>query len=135
MTEEERIYEEASRALTELIMREMALETEATLAHDAGDYAGSNAADTAKEALKPSILKAEENVYRANIASNMAARANVSQLIRRDAGNCSPQEVEDFVEAATRTFDDDIWKTEQQLANNLEKQAQLSDRANSYDEG
>ena len=76
----------------------------------------------------PEILKAEERVYRTNIAANMAAKENVAQLIRRDAGKCSPQEIEDLIAGMTRTFDDDIWKTEQQLANNLEEQAQVAGR-------
>ena len=60
----------------------------------------------------------------------MAAKEDVSQLIRRDAGKCSPKEIADLIEGMTRTFDDDIWKTEQQLANNLEEQAQLSGAGN-----
>jgi hypothetical protein len=74
----------------------------------------------------PEILKAEERVYRTNIAANIAAKENVAQLIRRDAGNCSPQDIEDLIEGMTRTFNDDIWKSEQQLAKNLEEQAHVA---------
>jgi hypothetical protein len=130
MTEEERIYERASLALGELVARDVALETESIIAHDAGDYSISDAADAAKTALAPNILKAEENVYHANIASNKAAKASVSQHIRRDAGNCSPQQIEELLASMTRTFDDDIWKTEQQLANNLNEQVQFSRASN-----
>jgi hypothetical protein len=45
-----------------------------------------------------------------------------------NARKCSPQEIEDLIKGMTRTFDDDIWKTEQQLANNLEEQAQATGR-------
>lgn len=128
MLEEERIFEETSRALSELVARDLVLETEAIIAHDAGDHAKANAADAAREALAPEILKAEERVYRANIAANIAAKEKVSQDIRRDAGNCPPQQVEELIEAATSTFDDDIWKNEQQLANNLEERAQVAGR-------
>lgn len=130
MTEEERIYEQASLALGKLVARDVALETESIVAYDAGDYSRSNAAHEARAALAPIILKAEENVYRANTASNKAAKASVSQLVRRDAGNCSPQQIEELLASMTRTFDDDIWKTEQQLANNLNEQAQLSGASN-----
>lgn len=128
MTKEEKISEAASPALSELVARDVALETESLVAHDAGDHAKANAADSAREALVPEILKAEERVYRTNIAANMAAKENVAQLIRRDAGKCSPQEIEDLIKGMTSTFDDEIWKTEQQLANNLEEQAQVASR-------
>ena len=104
------------------------METEALVAFDAGDHAKANAADAAREALVPEILKAEEAAYRANIAANIAAKENVAQMIRRDAGNCSPQEIAAPIEDMTRTFDDDIWKTEQQLATNLQEQAEVAGR-------
>lgn len=126
MLNEERNSEAASHALSDLVARDIALESGAIVAHDAGDHAKANAADAAREALGPEILKAEERVYRANIVANIAAKENVSQLIRRDAGKCSPQEIADLIEGMTRTFDDDIWKTEQQLANNLEEQARVA---------
>jgi hypothetical protein len=128
MLKEEKVSQEASRALGELVARDIALETESLVSADAGDHAKANAADSARETLVPEILKAEEGVYRANIAANLAAKENVAQLIRRDAGKCSTQEIEDLIKGMTRTFDDDIWKTEQQLANNLEEQAQVADR-------
>ena len=128
MLKEERNSEAASHALSDLVARDMALESEAIVAHDAGDHAKANAADAARESLGPEVLKAEERVYRANIAANIAAKENVSQLIRRDAGKCSPQEIADLIEGMTRTFDDDIWKTQRQLANNLEEQARVAGR-------
>jgi hypothetical protein len=128
MLEEEKISEEALRALSELAARDLALETGAFTAHDAGDYAKANAADVARQALAPEILKAEERVDRANIAANEAAKENVSQRIQRDAGNCPPQQIEELIERATSTFDDEIWKNEQQLADNLKKQAQMASR-------
>lgn len=74
MLKEEEISEQASRALSELIARDIALETESLPAHDAGDYARLDAADAARVALAPNILKAEEWVSRANIAANLAAK-------------------------------------------------------------
>lgn len=133
MIEEERAYEQASRALGELIAKDVALETESIVVHDAGDYARSNAAEAARAALPPSILKAEEQVYRANIARHEAVKANVSHELRREAVNASPQQVEELVRMFTSTFDDDVRKIEQQLANNLEEQAHLSRASNSND--
>jgi hypothetical protein len=105
MLKEERNSEAASHALSDLVARDLALESEAIVADDAGDHAKANAADAAREVLGPEILKAEERVYRANIAAHIAAKENVSQLIRRNAGKCSPQEIADLIEGMTRTFD------------------------------
>jgi hypothetical protein len=76
-----------------------------------------------RAALKPSFLKAEENVLRAKIAGARAAKESIAQLIRRDAGKVSSLRIEEIVDTLTRTFDNDIWQAEQQLANNLEEQA------------
>jgi hypothetical protein len=38
------------------------------------------------------------------------------------------QRIEEIVATFTRTFDDDVWRAEQQLANNLEEQAQLGSK-------
>ena len=122
MRKEEKDCEEASAALTKLIARDMALETEAWTAHEAGDYAK---ADAARVQLVPAILKAEENVYRVDIAANTIVKDEIADYIRRDAGNSSPQDVEAFVKSATATFDNEIWKLGQQLADNLRKQSEI----------
>ena len=98
---------------------------ESFMAHEAGDRSRAEAAENARAALVPSRLKAEENVLRAEIAGAIAAKDSIARLIRSDAGDLPLQRIEEIVARFTRTFDDDVWRAEQQLANNLEEQAQL----------
>ncbi len=103
----------------------MALENEAWREHEAGNYAGANAADLAREKLVPAVLKAEEGVYRADIAANVKAKEELAAYIRGSAGNSSPQDIEELVRGATSNFENEIWRLEQQLADNLQKQSAL----------
>jgi hypothetical protein len=106
----------------------MSLATESFMADEAGDHSKAEAAENARAALVPSKLKAEESVLRAEIAGAIAARESVARLIRSDAGDLPLQRNEEIVATFTRTFDDDVWRAEQQLANNLEEQAQLGSK-------
>lgn len=125
MLEEERMCEAAVHALSQLAIKDMALSNESFMAREVGDHARAEAADTARTALVPSFLKAEEDVLRAKIAGARAAKENIAQLIRRDAGKVSTLKIEEIVDMFTLTFDDDVSQAEQQLANNLEEQARI----------
>lgn len=125
MSDEEIIYQAAVNALAELATKDMSLATESFIAHEAGDHSKAEAAENARAALVPSKLKAEDSVLRAQIAGAIAARESVPASIRRDAGDLPLHRIEEIVGTFTRTFDDDVWRAEQQLASNLEEQAQL----------
>lgn len=74
MLEEERMCEAAVQALSQLAIKDMALSNESFMAREVGDHARAEAADTARTALVPSFLKAEEDVLRAKIAGGERPR-------------------------------------------------------------
>ena len=103
MLDEERIYRAAVSELCDLAIKDMALATESFMAREAGDLSKVDAAENARAALVPAMLKAEENVLRAEIAGATAAKDSIARLIRSDASPLPLQTIEEIVARFTGT--------------------------------
>lgn len=71
--------------------------------------------------IKLKALQLEENVYCSEIAAGKAAKAEIANYIIATARNTPQNLIEVLISQLTATFDENISRAEQQLANLLKK--------------
>ena len=71
--------------------------------------------------VKQKAFQLEESVYLTQIESGEATKRHIAKHIASAVGTDSAETIAELTKLITRTFDKDIWKAEQQLADHREK--------------